>query len=240
MQPEIIHATHDFVFINKPSGILSIPDRQEPDLPNVKRWLQKKEKDVFVIHRIDKDTSGMIMMALNAEAHRHASMQFEHRTVNKKYVGIVLGTPSQSEGVVDKALMEHPTIKGKMTINARLGKEAITDYKILESFAGYTLMEFTIHTGRMHQIRVHSANLGCPLVCDPIYGQMEGIFISRLKKKFKLGKFVEEEQPILNRLALHAQYIGIQGLNEDVITVEAPLYKDMAATLNQMRKWVKI
>jgi 23S rRNA pseudouridine1911/1915/1917 synthase len=240
MQPEIIFRTADYIFMNKPSGILSIPDRQAPDLPNVKRWLQKQEKNVFTVHRIDKDTSGCIMMALNAEAHRHASMQFEHRQVSKKYLGLVLGTPSQESGVIDKALMDHPTIKGKMTVNAKLGKQAITDYKVLESFAGYTLMEFTIHTGRMHQIRVHAAQLGCPIVCDPIYGQMEGIFISRLKKKFKLGKYIEEEQPILNRLALHAQFLTVKDLADQDVSVEAPLYKDMSATLNQMRKWVKL
>jgi 23S rRNA pseudouridine1911/1915/1917 synthase len=239
MKPTILHQTKDYIFVNKPSGMLSIPDRQEPDLPNVKRWLQAQLPDVFTVHRIDRDTSGCIMMALNAEAHRCASMQFEHREVHKVYCGLVLGSPPFASGICVDALMEHPTIKGKMIVNARQGKHAITEYKTVESFAGYTLMEFTIHTGRMHQIRVHSANLGCPIVCDPIYGQEEGIYVSRLNKKYNLGKWVEAEQPILNRLALHAQHIAIKDPQGETITVEAPLYKDMSATIKQLSKWAK-
>jgi 23S rRNA pseudouridine955/2504/2580 synthase/23S rRNA pseudouridine1911/1915/1917 synthase len=236
MKLEIIFKNDDYVFVNKPSGMLSIPDRLEPDLPNVKKILKQKFDEIFVVHRIDRDTSGCIVMALNPEAHREASMQFENRKVYKQYIGIVQGTPPYEKGICDMSIMEHPTIKGKMAVHAKMGKKAITEYQVLESFSGYTLMSYVIHTGRMHQIRVHSAQLGCPIVCDPIYGQAQGILISSLKRKYKLDRNLESEVPILNRLALHAFELKLENLDP----IQAPMFKDMTATLAQMRKHILI
>jgi 23S rRNA pseudouridine955/2504/2580 synthase/23S rRNA pseudouridine1911/1915/1917 synthase len=236
MKLEIVFQNEDFIFVNKPSGMLSIPDRLEPNLPNVKKFLKEKFDDIFVVHRIDRDTSGCILMARNAAAHRDASMQFENRKVYKQYLGIVQGTPPHEKGICEMPIMEHPTIKGKMTVHAKMGKKAITEYQVLESFAGYTLMSYIIHTGRMHQIRVHSAQLGCPIVCDPIYGQEQGVFISALKKRYKLDRNLETEVPILNRLALHAFELKLENMQ----AIQAPLFKDMSATLTQMRKHIQI
>ncbi len=234
----IVKETKDYIFVNKPSGILTIPDRHDPTVPNVVGYLRKKFDDLFIIHRIDKDTSGGLVFAKNAEAHRHASILFETRKVDKYYYALVLGGPALTEGVIEDRIMDHPTIKGKMIVNAKMGKEAITKYKIIDQFKGYTLLSCKIETGRMHQIRLHCANLGCPIICDPIYGQEKGVFVSQLNRKFKLSKLQEEEQPILNRLALHSHTLKFNTLDNEIFEASAPLFKDMDATIKQMKKWL--
>ena len=118
----------------------------------------------------------------------------------------------------------------------RKGKEALTDYKVLESFGIYSLVQFQIHTGRTHQIRVHLKDIGHPIVCDPLYGDGKPVLVSSLKSKFKLSKDVEEERPILGRLALHAFQLSFTDMNGEMVAIEAPLPKDMRATLQQLQK----
>jgi 23S rRNA pseudouridine955/2504/2580 synthase/23S rRNA pseudouridine1911/1915/1917 synthase len=235
----IIHESNNYIFVNKPSGMLSILDRHDPTLPSAIAILRKKYGDVFIVHRIDKDTSGCLVFAKNESAHRHASIAFETRQVTKKYLGIVHGAPPQDSGTIKDKIMDHPVIKGKMIVNAKEGKEAITNYTVIEKFSGYALVEFHILTGRMHQIRIHCQNLGCPLLCDPIYGKDEQIFVSKFNKKYALSKYEEEEKPILNRLALHSASIAFKNEAGEEECASAPLFKDMSATLQQMRKWLK-
>jgi 23S rRNA pseudouridine1911/1915/1917 synthase len=239
LQPTIIQTTNDYIFVNKPSGLLTILDRHDPTAPSVVGYLRTKFDDVYTVHRIDKDTSGCLVFAKNAEAHRHASMLFENRQVNKYYTAIVLGNPPAASGEIRDRLTDHPVIKGKMIVHAKNGKEAITKYQVIDSFKGYSVINFKIETGRMHQIRVHCANMGCPIVCDPIYGQDKGILVSELNRKYKTSKLVELEQPILNRLALHSHNISFNGLKNELLDIEAPLYKDMSATIDQMKKWLR-
>jgi 23S rRNA pseudouridine1911/1915/1917 synthase len=236
-RPVIIFENEEYVFVNKPSGMLTILDRHDSSLPSVVGFLRSKYEKIFTIHRIDKDTSGCVVFAKNEEAHRHASIAFESRQVTKKYLGIVHGSPANDTGTIQDRLMDHPVIKGKMIVNAKQGKEAITNYKLVENFKSYSLVEFPILTGRMHQIRIHSANLGTPLLCDPIYGKDEKIFVSQLNKKYNLSKLTEEEQPILQRLALHSAHISFEDAQGKTLAVDCPLWKDMDASMKQMRKW---
>ena len=122
----------------------------------------------------------------------------------------------------------------------RRGKEALTDYEVLEDFSIYSLVQFQIHTGRTHQIRVHMKDTGHPIVCDPIYGDGKPVLVSSLKSRFKLSKDVEEERPILNRLALHSFQLGLKLMNGETIELEAPLPKDIRATLQQLAKRKKL
>jgi 23S rRNA pseudouridine1911/1915/1917 synthase len=234
----IITESDQYIFVNKPSGMLSILDRHDTTLPSAIAVLRKKYGEVFIVHRIDKDTSGCLVFAKTESAHRHASIAFETRQVTKKYLGIVHGAPPHDSGTIKDKIMDHPVIKGKMIVNAKEGKEAITNYKIIERFSGYSLVEFHILTGRMHQIRIHCQNLGCPLLCDPIYGKDEQIFVSKLNRKYALSKYEEVEQPILTRLALHSFSISFENEFGVIESAEAPLFKDMSATLQQMRKWL--
>ncbi len=234
----ILFEDENYVIVNKPSGVLSIPDRHNDQFVSISNELKKKYGQTFVVHRIDKDTSGCICFAKNEKAHQHLSSLFTNRNVEKKYLGIIYGCFEQKKGTIDKAIMEHPYIKGKMIINAKNGKPSITEYKVLETFGKFSLVEYKIHTGRTHQIRIHSADLGCPIVCDSVYGSVHPIYISSLKKNYKISKDALEEKPILNRLALHAFQISFFDTNNKKIEATADLPKDMNSMLNQLRKWM--
>ncbi len=235
---QIIYEDDDVVVLNKPSGLLSIPDRFDSKLPSLKQMLIAKYSGIFVVHRIDRDTSGIIMFAKNETAHRFYSIAFEEKQIFKKYLGLVLGSPAPPEGTIDKPIANHPVVKGKMVIH-RSGKPSVTHYRVLENFSAYSLVEFDIETGRTHQIRVHMQDLGNPLVCDPLYGNGEPVLLSRIKRKYNLSKAQEEEIPMLNRLALHAYSLDFTTLTGQPVHVEGELFKDMQATMNQLRKNVK-
>ncbi len=237
MKPEIIYESDQFIGINKPSGLLSIPDREGKE-PSLKSLLQEKYENIFTVHRLDKDTSGLIVFAKNEAAHRHLSMQFEERQTEKIYVGLVLGSPSNQSGTINLPIAENMVTRGTMIINRR-GKESITDYQVLENFGSYSWMQFLIHTGRTHQIRVHMKDLGHPIVFDELYGDGKPLLLSSLKSKFKLSKNESEERPLLNRLALHAFKLSFTNLSGEKITLEADLHKDLRASLQQLAKWKK-
>lgn len=236
--PEIIAENEDFVAVSKPSGMLTIPDRFDPHLPSLQQWLSARYPRVFVVHRIDRDTSGMVLFAKTAPAHQYLSGLFENREVDKEYLGLVHGAPAEDNGTLDGPIGEHPGIKGKMAV-MRKGKPAITHYTVLERFGKYSWLSFRIETGRTHQIRVHMANAGHPLVADPLYGDGQPLFLSAIKHRFKLSKDAETERPLLARLALHAHILRFTGMKGEQVTLEAPLPKDLQATLRQLGKWVK-
>lgn len=230
----IIAETENWVAVNKPSGLLSIPDREGKET-SLKTLLKEKYGEIFTVHRIDKDTSGLIIFAKNEAAHKHLSKQFEDRQTKKIYLGLVTGSPSVKTGRIDSPIAEHPALNGTMIIH-RKGKEALTDYEVLEDFSIYSLVRFQIHTGRTHQIRIHMKDIGHPIVCDVLYGDGKPILISALKKKYNLSRNELEERPILGRLALHAFQLAFKDIDGKSIELEAPLHKDMRATMQQLTK----
>ncbi|MBK9383054.1 MAG: RNA pseudouridine synthase [Chitinophagaceae bacterium] len=230
----IISETENWVAVNKPSGLLSIPDREGKEI-SLKVLLKEKYGNIFTVHRIDRDTSGLIVFAKNEAAHKHLCKQFEDRQTKKIYTGLVIGSPANKKGSIDSPIAEHPALNGTMIIH-RKGKESLTDYEVLEDFGIYSLLQFQIHTGRTHQIRVHMKEIGHPIVADNIYGDGKPILISALKKKYKLSKDELEERPILGRLALHAFQLVFKDVDGTMIELEAPHHKDMRATLQQLAK----
>ena len=230
----IIADTPDFIALNKPAGLLSIPDREGKDI-SLKKLLIEKYGSIFTVHRLDKDTSGLIVFAKNEATHRHLSQQFETRQTEKIYLGLVLGSLAEKKGTIDAPIAEHPAKKGLMTVY-RKGKDSLTDYEVLEDFKIFSWLQFQIHTGRTHQIRVHAKHMGHPVVCDELYGDGKPVLLSSLKHKFKLSKNEWEERPILNRLALHASSLQFITANGDKIKLDAPLPKDLKALLQQLRK----
>lgn len=228
----LIFQNEEIVVVNKPSGVLTIPDRE--GAAGLRNVLQHKFGTIFTVHRLDKDTSGVVLFARTEAAHKHLSRQFENRETQKIYNALVLGVPFQKSGVINEPIAEHPSKKGLMTIMKK-GKESITEYEVLETFRLYSWMQFRILTGRTHQIRVHMKHLGHPVVCDPLYGDGKPVFISQIKTKFNLGKH-EEERPILSRLALHASQLQLKDSKGALMEFIAPLPKDMKAVLQQLNR----
>jgi 23S rRNA pseudouridine1911/1915/1917 synthase len=234
----IVFENEDFIALNKPSGLLSIPDREGKEI-SLKQMLKEKYGNIFTVHRLDRDTSGLIIFAKNDVSHKHLSMQFEERQTKKIYCGFVIAVPANKTGSIDAPISEHPAKNGTMIIN-RKGKESLTDYEVLEEFGVYSWLQFRIHTGRTHQIRIHAKEMGNPIVCDTVYGDGKPVLLSSLKhKKFKLSKNDLEERPLLNRLALHAFQLSFISPSGEKMELEAPITKDLSATLQQLRKWKK-
>ncbi len=235
--PEILAETNDFITLNKPAGLLSVPDRTQ-STPSLKDLLMEKYGDIFTVHRLDRETSGVIVFAKNAEAHQYLSVIFQERQVEKMYYGIVWGVPSSPSGVIDLPMFEHPGKNGTMVVN-RKGKPASTGFEVVEDFGKYSLLKFNLFTGRTHQIRVHMKETGHPILCDSLYGDGKPFLVSSLKKNYKHSGF-EDEIPILNRLALHAGRLAFTDQQGQLFVVEAEMPKDLRALLSQMRKNIKL
>ncbi|MCB0632384.1 MAG: RluA family pseudouridine synthase [Saprospiraceae bacterium] len=237
IRPDILYADEHQLIVHKPTGMLSIPDRHVPEKLNLLDWLQQKYGQVLTVHRLDKDTSGVICFARHAEAHRHLSLQFEHNQVQKYYLALLDGQLHQAEGIIDQPIAPHPTRPGRMVVNKH-GKEALTHFRRLESFQRFTLVEAEIKTGRTHQIRVHFQSLGFPLAVDEFYGPRPALYLSEIKgRAYRQGKD-QDERPLLDRLSLHARQLSLTLFGkEHPESFEAPLPKDLSVALKQLRKW---
>lgn len=234
MKFDTIFENEHFIAINKPAGLLSIPDRFGKD-PSLKTLLQEQLGKIYTVHRLDKDTSGLIIFAKDEVTHKDLSQKFEGRDVEKYYLGMVSGTMMNREGRIDVPIMEAPG-KSTLMITNKKGKPSVTDYKVLDEFGLYSWVQFQIQTGRTHQIRVHAKYIGNTIVCDELYGDGQPVLLSTIKRKFKLSKDVLEERPILNRLALHSYQLKFTDAEGNTHELEAPLSKDLKALLTQLRK----
>jgi len=234
--PEILFENADFIAMNKPAGLLSVPDRIQ-SAPSLKDLLLEKYGNIFTVHRLDRETSGVIVFAKTAEAHQYLSIIFQEREVEKKYFGIIWGVPAVVSGIIELPIMEHPAKNGTMVVN-RKGKAAATGFEMVRDFGKYSLIQFSLFTGRTHQIRVHMKETGHPILCDSLYGDGKPFLVSSLKKNYKHSGF-EEEKPILNRLALHAARLSFTDMLGKQVTLEAEMPKDMRALINQLDKSVK-
>lgn len=237
IQPEILYEDDDLIAVNKPAGVLSIPDRFNPSLPNILIALKKEYPEVIPVHRLDKYTSGINLIAKHAEAHKALSALFEAHELEKYYTAIVDGTPNPESGRIDVPIAESTTTRGKMIVHPR-GKASITDYKIIQKFRKVSLLLIRLHTGRMHQIRIHMKYLGNPLIVDTLYGNRDAFYLSEIKfKNYHISKHAEE-RPLLDRQPLHASKLCFDHpFTHQRIEIEAPLPKDMQAVIKQLEKW---
>ena len=236
-KPLIVHQDDDIVIINKPANYLSIPDRFKPDLPNVQHFLKNKMGQIFTVHRLDRETSGIMIFAKNERAHKILSSQFENRIVEKIYLALTSGNIHNEEDVIEKPIGKHPAASGKMIITKK-GKPSVSAYKVVERFKHFTLVEVNIKTGRTHQIRVHFQSIGYPLAVDPIYTKKEAFFLSEIKgKKYKKQRD-EVERPLISRCTLHAHQLSfVHPSTQETLTFTSELPKDFSALVKQLRKW---
>lgn len=242
---EVLYRDEHLVAVDKPAGIPVEPSRwgEHPEFLSgaLLEWAREQEGDgplasrPRALHRIDLGTSGVVLYALSLEAERHYRELFQQRAIEKRYLALVVGELHQ-EIDVDAPLAPERGAGGRMRVDPK-GKQASTLVRPAEIFRGYTLVEARPRTGRTHQIRVHLASIGHPLVVDPRYGGREGLLLSQLKRGYR-PKAGLVERPLIGRLTLHAASLRFPpyGGGED-IEVEAPLPKDFEVALRQLRKW---
>ncbi len=233
--PDTVFEDADYVFINKPPGLLTIPDRFDVNAPSLYQILTERFHEIYIVHRLDKDTSGLVAFAKTTEAHRHLCHQFEKHTVQKTYLALIIGLPAQEAQIITLPIAEDPKFPGRMIISHHHGKTAHTEFRIIEKFRNYSVAEVTPKTGRTHQIRVHFKAIGHPLAVDPLYGNARGIYLSDFKPDYRF-KEGEPEKPLIARLTLHAASLRFQHTNGEMITVQAELPKDFRSVINHLRK----
>jgi len=243
---EILYADDDVVAVAKPAGLATIPGRGETDsvLERLAGELALRHSGdadprLRVVHRLDKDTSGVLLFAKHVAAQRHLSHQFQNNSVTKEYLALVTGRPTEAEGEIDAPLAPHPASPKHMTV-FKHGRPARTAWRVEESFRDFTLLRVFPKTGKTHQIRVHLKHIGLPLAVDPLYNPprdeaVPAILLSQFKRGYRRSRG-EEERPLIDRLTLHAQRLTFVAPNGQTVTVEAPLPKDLRVTLDQLRR----
>lgn len=226
----IIFEDPDYIILNKPAGISTLADRN--DSHNILSMARTFDPNLTVCHRLDKETSGVIVLARNPEAYRFLAIQFEKRSVDKTYRAVVDGLHDFQDEVIDLPLIT--TRSGITQVHRRRGKESRTVVTTLQTFRSHSLVECKPITGRRHQIRAHLSYLGAPIVGDENYGG-NPLYLSSLKRNYRHKKF-SDEQPLIRRPPLHAFQINFQNQNSQKITQQAPYPKDFSVLLNQLSK----
>ncbi|NOT53777.1 MAG: RNA pseudouridine synthase, partial [Deltaproteobacteria bacterium] len=187
---------------HKPEGLASIPERDTAQDNLLARLSATRPTKLYIVHRLDKEVSGVILFAKNAAAHKFLNEQFSRHTVRKTYRAVVHGVVAHESGTIDAPLRQFGS--GRMGVDSKRGKESVTSFQVLQRFAAHTLVEARPVTGRRHQIRVHLYSRGHAIVGDPLYGEKE------LQRQFP-------------RLMLHAQRIAVQLPSGDEVVIEAPV-----------------
>lgn len=238
---EIIHEEEEFLVINKPAGWLSIPDRYDESKSNVLSSLQSYRDQIFAVHRLDKDTSGVMLFAKTERSHKKLSQAFENHLVDKTYHAFVDGNPIENEFTIKDSIAYSNSKKGTVKVDAK-GKISETYCEVLQSWKSFSKLACKPKTGRLHQIRIHLENKGYPLMVDATYGNRSEFFISEIKgrKKFNLKKD-DVERPLVYRHTLHSQKIVFKHpITAKILDFEAPYPKDLRALNKQLDKWCKI
>ena len=201
--------------VNKPAGLPTLPDGYDKSAPCLINLLKQQYDRVWVVHRLDKETSGVIIFARTAEAHRALNIAFDSREVHKVYHALVIGTPQWVEYTIDLPLRPDGDRRHRTVVDRAKGKPAITRVRVLERFTQFALIEARPETGRTHQIRAHVAAIDLPLAGDVLYGGAA---------------------PIMTRTALHAHTIDCQHpVSHEPLHIAAPYPLDFAEALQQLR-----
>lgn len=221
------------IVVNKPPFVASLDERGGSGEVNILRLAKQYSPDAQVCHRLDKETSGCIIIAKTPEAYRSVSMQFEKRKVKKTYHAVVDGQFTFNELFIDLPILNDGN--KSVTIDRKEGKRAETIFNSIKFYRHYTLVECKPITGRMHQIRIHLATQRAAICGDTMY-KGKAVYLSSMKKGYRIAKD-DEEQPIMKRFALHARHLVFKGMDEQDIVVEAPYPKDYATLIKLLDKF---
>jgi RluA family pseudouridine synthase len=235
IKPEemVLWADAHLLAVNKPAGLPALPDGWTPG-PHLRSVLEPVYGRLWTVHRLDRHTSGVVVLARTAEAHRALNIQFEAHDVTKVYHALVIGSPAWEELTVDLPLRIDGDRKHRTVIDLRAGKPSVTDLRALERLGRYTLIEARPATGRTHQIRAHLAAQGCPIAVDPLYGDGATIYRSMLEPESMAPEGVE--RPLLDRLGLHARSLALRHPATGAASIfEAPYPEDFANALDVLR-----
>jgi len=231
-----------FVVVIKPPGLVTHPAKghRSGTLVNALQFHFDRLSTVGgahrpgIVHRLDRDTSGLLIVAKDDRAHAALARQFEERTIRKEYLALVSGVPGRDGDYIERLIGPHPTHREKMAIRTAAdgGKEAVTFYEVLERFDGHALVRCKPRTGRTHQIRVHLAHVGHPVLADKLYAGRDRILLADIA-----GPGVPDaDRVLLNRQALHAHALHLtHPLTGQALDLTAPLPDDMAVTLAALR-----
>ncbi|MCS7089868.1 MAG: RluA family pseudouridine synthase [Verrucomicrobiota bacterium] len=243
----VLYEDESLLALDKPSGLLTCPDRYDPNRPNLMRllhegialgkpWAVKRGLTYLAnVHRLDFETSGVLLLAKEKTVLTALTRQFEAGTPRKRYLALVQGEPLENVFDVRARLAPDPAQPERMLVVRKRGKESHTEFRVLERFSGYALLECLPRTGRTHQIRVHLAHVRLPVVGDKLYGGSE-LWLSQIKPSYKLPKGAKE-RPLVGRVALHAHELEIlHPVTRQTVTIQAPLPKDLRASLQQLRR----
>ena len=228
----LVYEDENIAALNKSSGLAVSPDRWDScreRLDVLAAEFLCIEK-LYTVHRIDRDTSGLVVFAKNSEIHKSLSAAFEDRKIKKRYIAAVGGRPSWNETTCDLPLIPNGNKLHHTIVDKYQGKASLTHFRLLGSAGNYSILEAFPETGRTHQIRVHLAALGHPVVCDEFYGSVKPVLLSAIKRGWQGNP--KEERPLLSRLGLHAAELCIP----DYVSLKAPLPRDMTALIKQMEK----
>lgn len=234
--------------VDKPSRLLTSPDRSDPHRPSLMRllhaaivekkpWAERRQLAYLVnTHRLDFDTSGVLLLAKNKPALVALTNQFGAEKALKQYFAVVHGTPAQDEFSVDAPLGADPRQAGRMRVDRHNGKKSRTEFTVVERFREYALLGCRPLTGRTHQIRVHLASLRLSITGDTMY-RGRALLLSRLKRKYQL-KPGEVERPLIDRVALHAAELTVtHPVTGAAVTLTAPLPKEFQVALKYLRRY---
>lgn len=235
-----LYADDDIIVLNKRPGLLVAADRYDLDAPRLDKSAQKEFGEIFAVHRIDRDTSGIVVYARTQESQKSLSMQFENREVKKIYHCLVYGHPLWKDLHVDLKLMPDGDSRHRTVVSRTHGKPSVTDFINLGSCGPYSWIEAHPLTGRTHQIRAHLQANGFSIVCDPLYsGNQHPVLLSDFKRKYNGDTL--DERPLLSRLALHAYQITFRHPRSGKdISFTAPYPRDLEAVRKQLAKIFKV
>lgn len=240
--PPVVFEDESLIAFDKPSGLLIAPDRWDKSRVNLMDLVHERlGHGVANVHRIDADTSGLVLCAKTKPALDFLSGQFQSKTVAKVYEAITVGIPAQEQYTVDLVLKEDDAKPGRMCVVKKHGKASVTDFTVREKFPqpadrpAFAHVECRPQTGRTHQIRVHLAATGTPILNDPFYGNEAALLLSGLKRGYK-GR--DDERPLIARLALHAASLTVtHPASREPVTLNAPLPNDFAVALKYLQKF---